>query len=55
MEFLDLEKALGTVKGNKLFTILRMVGLTYKDRGVIFNLFRKWIALTIVEDKERET
>ena len=54
MAFVDLEKAFDNVDWNKLFEILKMVGIKYRDRRVIYNLYRDQTAVVRVEGHERE-
>ena len=54
MAFVDLEKAFDNVDWNKLFEILKMTRIKYRERRVIYNLYKNQTAVIRVEGHERE-
>ncbi|XKL67517.1 hypothetical protein PGB90_003008 [Kerria lacca] len=53
--FVDLEKAFDNVEWARLFSMLREIGVKYKNRRVIWNLYKEQKAEIKVEDKMGET
>ena len=43
--FLDFEKAFDKVEWSKLFPMLKAAGMNFKDRRVIWNLYRDGVAV----------
>lgn len=54
LAFVDLEKAFDNVDWNKLFKILKITGIKYKERRIIFNLYKNQTAVIRIEGYERE-
>ena len=54
MASVDLEKSFDNVNWNKMFEILRTIGLRFRDRGIIYNLYKDQVAIIRVEDQERQ-
>ena len=54
LAFVDLEKAFDNVDWNKLFMILKMTGIKYKERRIIFNLYKNQTAVIRIDGYERE-
>ena len=52
--FVDLEKAFDNVDWNTLFKILKVAGVKYRERKVIYNLYKNQIAVVRVEGQERD-
>jgi uncharacterized protein YabE (DUF348 family) len=40
MAFVDLEKALNNMEWNRMFEILKEIGVKYKDRRIIYSLYK---------------
>ena len=54
LAFVDLEKAFDNVNWNKLFEILKTTGIKYRERRLIYNLYKKQTAVIRIEGEERE-
>ena len=51
--FVDLEKPFDNVDCNTLFKILKVAGVKYRERKVIYNLYKNQTAFVRVEGQER--
>ena len=51
---MDLEKAFDNVDWNKMFEILKKYGINYRERRIIFNLYKEQAAVIRVEGLEKE-
>ena len=54
LAFIDLEKAFNNVEWNKLFEIMKTIGIKYRERRVVHNLYRNQTAMIRIEGEERE-
>lgn len=52
--FIDIEKAFDNVKWDKMFQILKAIGINYRDRRVIWNLYRNETAVINGRRKQEE-
>jgi len=50
MAFIDLEKAFDTVPWKELFKTLEEIGIDYKDRQLIYNMYKEQLAIKKVSD-----
>lgn len=55
MAFAGLAEVFHNEHWNKMFDILRKVGLNFRDTRIIFSLYKEQIALISVKDRERQT
>lgn len=54
MAFVDLEKAFDNVKWTKMFEILKKIGLNYRERRLIYNIYKQQQGLIKIEGHERQ-
>lgn len=54
LAFIDLEKAFDNVEWNKLFEIMKAIGIKYRERRVVHNLYKNQTAVIRIEGEERE-
>lgn len=52
--FVDLEKAFDNVSWRKMFMVLKTIGIKYRERRVIHNLYKEQVAVVRMEEEERE-
>ena len=52
MAFVDLEKAFDNVNWRKIFEILKKIGVKYRDRRIIWSLYKDQTAVTRVDGHE---
>jgi len=48
--YVDYEKAFDRVDWTKLMTILQNIGIDWRDRKLLWNLYNKQVAYVIIED-----
>lgn len=51
IEFIDLEKAFDTLPWKELFTTLEEIGIDYRDKRVVYNIYIEKPAIIQVFDK----
>lgn len=49
--FVDLDKAFDKVNWQKLFQIVQQIGVNFKDRRLIYNIYKHQSAEIRIEDK----
>jgi hypothetical protein len=49
--FIDLKKAFDTIPWNELFKTLEELGIDYRDRQLIYNIYKEQLAIIKVSDK----
>jgi hypothetical protein len=54
MAFVDLEKAFDNVDWNRMFEILKKIGVKYKDRRIIHSLYKNQMAVVKCGRIEKE-
>ena len=54
LTFVDLEKAFDNVEWNELFEIMEATGIKYRERRVIYNLYKDQTAVVRIEGEERK-